>query len=377
MNTKKLRIGILFGGRSGEHEVSLKSARSVLEAIDHDKYIVSLIGIAKNGKWITGAKCLDELERGGESVNLFSNCLILPYSSKKLLVHFDGNVNSNNLDIIDSENLDVIFPILHGTNGEDGSIQGLLEIADLPYVGSGVLGSSVGMDKILFKSVMESHGLPVVPSYSFNRSVYLRKSNEIVAGILDKLNLPVFIKPANLGSSVGISMANDKDELISGIDEACKWDRRILVERRVDAREIEVSVLGNDEPQVSVAGEIVSNSDFYDYEAKYVSSSAELIIPASITQNQLRSVQEMALEAYKAIDCSGMARVDFLLDNVSGDLWVNELNTIPGFTSISMYPKLWQASGVEFSELIDILIELALERKIQRDSVHRSFEVLH
>jgi len=377
MNTKKLRIGILFGGRSGEHEVSLKSARSVLEAIDHDKYIVSLIGIAKNGKWITGAKCLDELERGGESVNLFSNCLILPYSSKKLLVHFDGNVNSNNLDIIDSENLDVIFPILHGTNGEDGSIQGLLEIADLPYVGSGVLGSSVGMDKILFKSVMESHGLPVVPSYSFNRSVYLRKSNEIVAGILDKLNLPVFIKPANLGSSVGISRANDKDELISGIDEACKWDRRILVEKRVDAREIEVSVLGNDEPQVSVAGEIVSNSDFYDYEAKYVSSSAELIIPASITQNQLRSVQEMALEAYKAIDCSGMARVDFLLDNISGDLWVNELNTIPGFTSISMYPKLWQASGVEFSELIDILIELALERKIQRDNVHRSFEVLH
>ena len=372
-----MRIGILFGGRSGEHEVSLRSTRSVLEAIDYDKYIVSLIGITKNGKWITGAKCLDELERGGESVNLFSNCLILPYSSKNSLVHFDGNVNSNNLDIIDFENLDVIFPILHGTNGEDGSIQGLLEIADLPYVGSGVLGSSVGMDKILFKSVMESHGLPVVPSYSFNRSVYLRKSNEIVAGILDRLDLPVFIKPANLGSSVGISMANDKDELISGIDEACKWDRRILVERRVDAREIEVSVLGNDEPQVSVAGEIVSNSDFYDYEAKYVSSSAELIIPASITQNQLRSVQEMALEAYKAIDCSGMARVDFLLDNISGDLWVNELNTIPGFTSISMYPKLWQASGVEFSELIDILIELALERKIQRDSVHRSFEVLH
>ncbi len=377
MTTEKMRIGILFGGRSGEHEVSLRSTRSVLEAIDYDKYIVSLIGITKNGKWITGAKCLDELERGGESVNLFSNCLILPYSSKNSLVHFDGNVNNNNLDIIDFENLDVIFPILHGTNGEDGSIQGLLEIADLPYVGSGVLGSSVGMDKILFKTVMESHGLPVVPSYSFNRSVYLRKSNEIVAGILDRLDLPVFIKPANLGSSVGISMANDKDELISGIDEACKWDRRILVERRVDAREIEVSVLGNDEPQVSVAGEIVSNSDFYDYEAKYVSSSAELIIPASITQNQLRSVQEMALEAYKAIDCSGMARVDFLLDNVSGDLWVNELNTIPGFTSISMYPKLWQASGVEFSELIDILIELALERKIQRDSVHRSFEVLH
>ncbi|HCU98463.1 MAG TPA: D-alanine--D-alanine ligase A [Chloroflexi bacterium] len=377
MTTEKMRIGILFGGRSGEHEVSLRSTRSVLEAIDYDKYIVSLIGITKNGKWITGAKCLDELERGGESVNLFSNCLILPYSSKNSLVHFDGNVNNNNLDIIDFENLDVIFPILHGTNGEDGSIQGLLEIADLPYVGSGVLGSSVGMDKILFKTVMESHVLPVVPSYSFNRSVYLRKSNEIVAGILDRLDLPVFIKPANLGSSVGISMANDKDELISGIDEACKWDRRILVERRVDAREIEVSVLGNDEPQVSVAGEIVSNSDFYDYEAKYVSSSAELIIPASITQNQLRSVQEMALEAYKAIDCSGMARVDFLLDNVSGDLWVNELNTIPGFTSISMYPKLWQASGVEFSELIDILIELALERKIQRDSVHRSFEVLH
>ena len=377
MTTEKMRIGILFGGRSGEHEVSLRSTRSVLEAIDYDKYIVSLIGITKNGKWITGAKCLDELERGGESVNLFSNCLILPYSSKNSLVHFDGNVNNNNLDIIDFENLDVIFPILHGTNGEDGSIQGLLEIADLPYVGSGVLGSSVGMDKILFKSVMESHGLPVVPSYSFNRSVYLRKSNEIVAGILDRLDLPVFIKPANLGSSVGISMANDKDELISGIDEACKWDRRILVEKRVDAREIEVSVLGNDEPQVSVAGEIVSNSDFYDYEAKYVSSSAELIIPASITQNQLRSVQEMALEAYKAIDCSGMARVDFLLDNISGDLWVNELNTIPGFTSISMYPKLWQASGVEFSELIDILIELALERKIQRDSVHRSFEVLH
>ncbi len=372
-----MRIGILFGGRSGEHEVSLRSARSVLQAIDHEKYVVSLIGITKNGRWIGGNNSLAALEEGDEAIKQCPDTILLIDPVNNSLLQISCDRNDQSMHINKTEDLDVVFPVLHGSFGEDGAVQGLLELADIPYVGSGLVGSSVGMDKGVFKSVMYSAGLPVLPSITVNRSEYHSDTGAIVDQIIKRLSLPVFIKPANLGSSVGITKVSNVAELESGLHEASKWDRRIVIEQGVDAREIEVSVLGNDNPQVSIAGEVVPQRDFYDYDAKYVSADSELIIPAPISPDQLVSIQEMAIAAYKAVDCSGMARVDFLLDKSSGKVWINELNTIPGFTSISMYPKLWQASGIEYPELIDKLIELALERKEQRDAIERSFEVLH
>ena len=372
-----MRIGILFGGRSGEHEVSLRSARSVLQAIDRDKYSVILIGITKTGRWIGGDNPLVALEDGGVTINQCPDTVLLVDPSRNSLLQISRKISDEEIYVDDIGNIDVVFPVLHGTFGEDGAVQGLLELADIPYVGSGVVGSSVGMDKGVFKSVMSTAGLPILPFITINRSEYWRDPAIVVSKVLKQLTLPVFIKPANLGSSVGITKANDIVELRSGLIEACKWDRRIVVEESVDAREIEVSVLGNDDPEVSVAGEVVPQRDFYDYDAKYVCDDSELLIPAPISPDQLVRVQEMAIIAYKAVDCSGMARVDFLLDKSSGKLWINELNTIPGFTEISMYPKLWQASGIEYPELIDTLIELALERKEQRDNTQRSFEVLH
>jgi len=377
MSITKMRIGILFGGRSGEHEVSLRSARSVLQAIDREKYSVSLIGITKNGRWIGGENPLAALEDGDEAIEQCPDTILLIDPVDNSLMQISRNRNDETIYINKTEDLDVIFPVLHGSFGEDGAVQGLFELADIPYVGSGLVGSSVGMDKGVFKSVMCSAGLPVLPSMTVNRSEYRSDTTIMVDRIIRQLNLPVFIKPANLGSSVGITKASNIGELKSGLDEASKWDRRIVIEEGVDAREIEVSVLGNDDPQVSIAGEVVPQRDFYDYDAKYVSDDSELLIPAPISPDQLVRIQEMAIAAYKAVDCSGMARVDFLLDKSSGKVWINELNTIPGFTNISMYPKLWQASGIEYPELIDKLIELALERKEQRDAMERSFEVLH
>ena len=377
MSITKMRIGILFGGRSGEHEVSLRSARSVLQAIDREKYSVSLIGITKNGRWIGGENPLAALEDGDEAIEQCPDTILLIDPVNNSLMQISRNRNDETIYINKTEDLDVIFPVLHGSFGEDGAVQGLFELADIPYVGSGLVGSSVGMDKGVFKSVMCSAGLPVLPSMTVNRSEYRSDTTIMVDRIIRQLNLPVFIKPANLGSSVGITKASNIGELKSGLDEASKWDRRIVIEEGVDAREIEVSVLGNDDPQVSIAGEVVPQRDFYDYDAKYVSDDSELLIPAPISPDQLVRIQEMAIAAYKAVDCSGMARVDFLLDKSSGKVWINELNTIPGFTNISMYPKLWQASGIEYPELIDKLIELALERKEQRDAMERSFEVLH
>jgi D-alanine-D-alanine ligase len=377
MSITKMRIGILFGGRSGEHEVSLRSARSVLQAIDREKYSVSLIGITKNGRWIGGENPLAALEDGDEAIERCPDTILLIDPVDNSLIQISRNRNDETIYINKSEDLDVIFPVLHGSFGEDGAVQGLFELADIPYVGSGLVGSSVGMDKGVFKSVMCSAGLPVLPSMTVNRSEYRSDTAVMVDRIIRQLTLPVFIKPANLGSSVGITKASNIGELKSGLDEASKWDRRIVIEEGVDAREIEVSVLGNDDPQVSIAGEVVPQRDFYDYDAKYVSDDSELLIPAPISPDQLVRIQEMAIAAYKAVDCSGMARVDFLLDKSSGKVWINELNTIPGFTNISMYPKLWQASGIEYPELIDKLIELALERKEQRDATERSFEVLH
>jgi len=272
--------------------------------------------------------------------------------------------------------LDIVFPVLHGTFGEDGTVQGLFELADMAYVGAGVVGSAVGMDKSVFKAVMRAAGLPVLPAVVFNRSEYERNPDAVIRRVVRELKYPIFVKPVNLGSSVGVTKAADAATLRAGIDEAARWDRRLLVEQGMDAREIEVSVLGNDEPQASIAGEILPQREFYDYEAKYISDDSKLLIPAPITAAQLEQVQVLAVDAFKAVDCAGMARVDFLLDKSSGELWLNELNTIPGFTSISMYPKLWQASGLEYPELIDRLIELALERKAQRHNMKHSFEVM-
>ena len=372
-----MRIGILFGGRSGEHEVSLRSVRSVLQAIDRDKYLVILIGITKNGRWIGGDNPLAALEDGGEAINHCPDTILLVDPSNNSLLQVSRKISEDKMNVNRIEDLDVVFPILHGSFGEDGAVQGLLELADIPYVGSGVVGSAVGMDKGVFKSVMCTAGLPVLPSMTINRSEYWQDPEVMVSRILEQLTLPVFVKPANLGSSVGITKATDIVELNFGLNEASKWDRRIVIEEGVDAREIEVGVLGNDDPQVSVAGEVVPHRDFYDYDAKYVCDDSELLIPAPISPDQLVRVQGMAIAAYKAVDCSGMARVDFLLEKSNRKLWINELNTIPGFTNISMYPKLWQASGIEYPELIDTLIELALERKEQRENTQRSFEVLH
>ncbi len=293
------------------------------------------------------------------------------------LLQLRGDERTREMAFSNVAEIDVVFPLLHGTFGEDGTVQGLFELADVAYVGAGVVGSAVGMDKGVFKTVMRAAGLPVLPAVVFNRSEYERNPDAVIQRVMQELTFPLFVKPVNLGSSVGVTKAVDADVLRSGLDEAALWDRRLLVEQGVDAREIEVSVLGNDEPQASIAGEIVPQREFYDYEAKYISDDSELLIPAPITAAQLEQVQTMAVDAFKAVDCAGMARVDFLLDKSSGELWLNELNTIPGFTKISMYPKLWQASGLEYPELIDRLIELALERKAQRDNVKRSLEVMH
>ncbi len=374
---KKMRIGIILGGRSGEHEVALRSARSVLEAIDRDKYEVTMIGITKQGRWIGGDDPLLALENGTEAADREPTAALLGDPANHALMQLCEDDYAREVSLSKVAEIDVLFPVLHGTFGEDGSVQGLFELADKAYVGAGVVGSAVGMDKGVFKAVMCAAGLPVLPAVVFNRSEYERNPDAVIRRVLQKLTFPLFVKPVNLGSSVGVTKAVDADVLRSGLDEAALWDRRLLVEQGVDAREIEVSVLGNDEPQASIAGEIVPQREFYDYEAKYISDDSELLIPAPITAAQLEQVQTMAVDAFKAVDCAGMARVDFLLDKSSGELWLNELNTIPGFTGISMYPKLWQASGLEYPELIDRLIDLAVERKAQRDNVKRSLEVMH
>ena len=366
----KLRIGILFGGRSGEHDISLMSARSVARAMNIDKYEVSLIGISKEGRWIGGEDPMQALSSGEEG----PEAVLLATPHRKMLMQLSSSSESGRFNLEDVGQLDVVFPVLHGTFGEDGSIQGLFELADIAYVGSGVVGSAACMDKAIFKAIMVSGGVPVLPFMLINRSSLEVDADCVLARVEARLSYPVFVKPANLGSSVGISKANDADELLLGLFEASRWDRRIVVEQGINAREIEVSVLGNDYPQVSLAGEVQPRREFYDYVAKYVSRDTELVIPAEISDDQMAKVQELANAAFKMVDCSGMARADFLLDQESGDLWLNELNTIPGFTDISMYAKLWEASGVSYPDLIDNLIELALERKADRDKTVRNYD---
>jgi D-alanine-D-alanine ligase len=370
MTTDKVRVAILFGGRSGEHEVSLASARSVMAALNKDKYEISAVGITKTGRWLTTGDPMAALASGEPEAYLASG-EHTAHGAAQGAAHeaaCDAVVPLGGRDLVPGTSragfpdADVVFPVLHGPYGEDGTVQGLLELADLPYVGSGVLGSVVGMDKAAMKSVLIAQGLPVVDYELVLRKAWQSRPDEIIARVEGRFEYPMFVKPANLGSSVGVSKAHDRDELRYGLDLAARYDRKILVETAVNAREIECSVLGNDEPIASVPGEVVPCNEFYDYKAKYIEVDSELHIPADLSAEMTRQVQDLAVRAFQAIDAAGMARVDFFVCRDTGRIYINELNTIPGFTQISMYPKLWEASGIPYPELLDRLIELAMER---------------
>jgi D-alanine-D-alanine ligase len=384
----KVRVGILFGGRSGEHEVSLLSAASVIDAIDKSKFEVVPIGITKDGRWLADAHA-ERLLRGGkheaheEGRHLRAGdpdatpgaallqrgeaVLVPPVPSEKSLVPFQTDVTDHAGGHPSPLAVDIIFPVMHGTFAEDGTIQGLLELADIPYVGAGVLGSAAGMDKAIMKDLFRAAGLPIVKHVTVLRGDWKKDKKKIVARMEKAIKYPVFVKPANLGSSVGISKAHDRKELGPAIEEAAKFDRKIVIEEGVGgknrkAREFECAVLGNDEPKASVVGEIVPIKEFYDYDAKYSVEGSEPIIPAKISKKLQKQIQEMSIAGFRVVDCSGLARVDFLMDPKSEKVWINEINTMPGFTSISMYPKMWGASGLPYSKLITRLIELGFER---------------
>ncbi len=358
-----LRLGVLFGGRSGEYEISLLSARSVLEALDPEKYHITQIGITKEGDWLTGGDVLGALSEG--SSQTLTKATLLPMPGRSQLYTLQERDGKEVLEILTG--LDVIIPVLHGTFGEDGTMQGLFELADLAYVGAGVLASSVGMDKGLFKDVMRARNIPVVPYRILLRSAFEEDAERVLDQAEALSAYPLFVKPANMGSSVGVHKCKGRAELAQALKDASRYDRRLLVEEGIDAREIELSVLGNENPRVSIPGEIRPTAEFYSYEAKYHDDSSELLIPAPLSEQQTERFQELALRAFKAIDGAGMARVDFLLDKQTDRIYLNELNTIPGFTPISMYPKLWDASGLDYPALIDELISLALERRKERD----------
>jgi D-alanine-D-alanine ligase len=366
--TQKLRIGLLFGGRSGEHEVSLTSAASVIKALDPAKYEVIPIGITRSGSWRVGIAPERLLAPGGRSPAPERLLPAVIETGAPVLASADPTspqlvpLNSTSPGSEDRPRLDVILPVLHGTFGEDGTVQGLLELAEIPYVGAGVLASATGMDKDIMKKLFRDAGLPVVPWVLVLRSEWEGNPSRVRKLVGKKIRYPLFVKPANLGSSVGISKVHIARELAPALNLAARYDRKILVEKAVNAREIECSVLGNEHPEASVPGEIIPVNEFYDYEAKYLKEGSQAIIPAKLTRAQTKRVRELAIGAFQAIDCAGMARVDFLLDRKTGKIFVNEINTIPGFTPISMFPKLWEATGVPYAQLLDRLIALALER---------------
>ena len=357
----KIRVGVIFGGRSGEHEVSLVSATSIMKALNPEKYDVVPVGITRKGSWLVGVKPDAMLEDKSEKAQ---KCI--PFSggkanlncdpAEKGLILVDKPQNQNRVE------LDILFPVVHGTYGEDGTLQGLLEQADMPYVGCGVLASAAGMDKTVAKKLFRDAGIAVAPFREIIRSEWRKDPETILDQIEKEFEFPCFIKPVNSGSSVGISKAKNRESLAKAINEAARFDRKILVESFVNGREIEVSVLGNDSPIASVPGEIVPCNEFYDYSAKYVDDRSELKIPADLSPELSLEIRNLAIKAYKALDCAGMARVDFFLERGTNRVIINEINTIPGFTKISMYPKLWEASGINYSELCDRLIDLAIER---------------
>ncbi|MDE3179979.1 MAG: D-alanine--D-alanine ligase [Acidobacteriota bacterium] len=363
---KKIRLGILFGGRSGEHEVSIASAASVLQALDRSKYRVTLIAITRKGCWLLGGLSPQHPPLEALKAVLRTGAPVLPSAdpSKPGLLA---------LSTLRRVNLDVVFPLLHGTFGEDGTVQGLLELSGIPYVGAGVLGSSASMDKDLMKRLFRDARLPIVPWILILRRDWGNSPSKLRLNIEREIGYPAFVKPANLGSSVGVSKVTSRRELGRAIDLAANYDRKIIVEKGIDAREIECSVLGNDDPKASAPGEIVPVNEFYDYSAKYLQEGSKLIIPARLTARQSREVRDFSLRAFKAVDCAGMARVDFLLDRRSGQMLVNEINTIPGFTSISMYPKLWEVSGLPYPMLVDRLVDLAIDRHREKQQTRYDY----
>jgi D-alanine-D-alanine ligase len=383
---KRLRVGVLYGGRSGEHEVSLASAAAVIGSLDRARYEPVPIRIEKDGRWslaerpptlVSAGEVIEQARldsarpsRAGREVHLVA------HPSENTMLSIDRSREQSSEGghtIVTGLNLDVIFPVLHGPYGEDGTIQGLLELANVPYVGAGVLASAVGMDKGMMKVVFAAHGLPVCAYTVVRRSDWLANQAETIATIEAELGYPNFVKPANLGSSVGISKAKDRAGLIEAMNLAGSFDRRIIVEAAVpDAREIECAVIGNESPEASIPGEVIPSREFYDYEAKYLDEGSKTVIPAELPAATVERVRQLSIEAFKSIDCAGMARVDFLLSRRDGAIFVNEVNTIPGFTTISMYSKMWQASGVTYPELLDRLLVLALERHAAKQQLRTS-----
>jgi len=363
----KLRIGVIFGGRSGEHEVSLVSATAVINALDRKKYEIVPIGITPEGRWVNSATVLQMLKEKSDVTHEPERFLV-PEPGRQALFSTDGTAGAD-------FRVDVVFPLVHGTYGEDGTLQGLLELANIPYVGAGVLGSALGMDKIAQKMIFADSGL-TIPKYTWVLSSRCRQDMKgVVKETERRLSYPMFVKPANTGSSVGISKAHDRKELMAGITMAMTYDRRVLVEQGVrNAREIEVSVLGNDDPEASFPAEVIPSNEFYDYDAKYVDGKSAVVIPTDLPKNVIKEVRKLAVEAFKVLDCCGMARVDFFVTKKKNKIYLNEINTIPGFTSISMYPKMWEASGISYGELLNRLISLALERHEEKNALKRKYE---
>ena len=350
---KKIKVGVIFGGRSGEHEVSIVSAQSVIKALDQKKYQVIPILVSKSGQWRSSRDAVAKIKAG--KINKIPEINFSPDPQKQLI--------------------DVAFPIIHGTYGEDGSLQGLLELANLPYVGAGVLASAVGIDKIVMKKLFFEAGLPIVNYVYFLRKAWKKNKNKVIKLIQNELDYPVFVKPANSGSSVGISKSKNRQDLIKHINKASLYDRKIIVEQGIASyRELEIAVLGNDNPRASIVGEILSCNEFYDYDAKYVDGKTKTLAPAKIPAKLNQQIINLAIKAFKAVDCAGMARVDFLYDKSVRKLYLSEVNTIPGFTSISMYPKLWAKSGITYPKLLDKLIELAIERHHDKNMSRSSYK---
>jgi len=353
----KLRVGVIFGGRSGEHEVSIASAASIFKHLDRSRYDPVPIRIEKDGRWALTSK----------APTAISAAEVLKQSSTEALQTIEPTA------AVSPSGIDVVFPVLHGTNGEDGTIQGLLELANVPYVGCGVLGSAAGMDKAVMKKLFTVAGLPVGPYVVALRHEWDRDPAGIRQRVRDELRYPVFVKPANLGSSVGISKAKADADFNAAMELALQFDRKVVIEAAVpNAREIECAVLGNDDPEASLPGEVIPSREFYDYEAKYIDDNSKTIIPAPLSDAETAEIRRLSIEAFKAVECSGMARVDFLLSRDTGGLFVNEVNTIPGFTTISMYPKMWEATGLPYPALLDRLIQLALERHGEKQRLRTS-----
>jgi|HigsolmetaGSP12D_1036236.scaffolds.fasta_scaffold01207_9 D-alanine-D-alanine ligase len=371
----KIRVGLVYGGRSGEHEVSLQTALAVLKAFDYDKYELIPFYITKTGQWRSGPalqappSAVAELQFAPERAPAAADAEAAAEPALLPVLRGMSELDAGAADERDGRAVDVMFPLLHGTFGEDGTIQGLFEMAGIPYVGAGVLASAVGMDKAIMKTLFAQAGLPQAEWRHFTRHEWSRHRQRLIEEIETALGYPCFVKPANLGSSVGISKARNRDELAAAVETALRYDRKAVVEQFVDAREIEVSVLGNDEPRASVPGEIVSSNEFYDYRAKYIDGKSAMIIPADLPPETAEAARKMAVAAFRAIDGSGLCRADFFLRRSDGRLLINEVNTMPGFTPFSMYPLLWQESGVSYRELLDTLIRLALERYEERQSI--------